>query len=69
MGYMILSIRYRRKSGRNESRVRELERTIDKLKSRNGKLWYDMLQRRNRGSTEGEPNELTVTRELAVDRG
>jgi hypothetical protein len=52
------------------AQIRELERTVDKLKTTNGKLWYDIAQASKRPAKappeRRENTELTITTKLAT---
>jgi hypothetical protein len=56
---LYLSIRHNARVKRKNRRIRNLERTIEKLKLTNGKLWYDV---RKKERTEAyDLSELTQT--------
>ena len=48
-----------------DAHIRDLERTVEKLKSKNGKLWYDIINSRPAPRRERDP-ELTITTKLAT---
>ena len=57
--YFLMGVRAKRKHKKKDYRMRNLERTIEKLKRANGKLWYDV--RKKEKTAAFEMSELTQT--------
>jgi len=60
LGYIGLALYTRRQKRERERKIRELQRTVEKLKKKNGQLWYDMVKK-NHGTGAFNKNELTIT--------
>jgi hypothetical protein len=56
---LALSIHRRHQAARRARRVRSLERTVEKLRRKNGKLWYELM---GQEQTTPDRSDLTVTR-------
>lgn len=54
-------VKSRKQLDRNRKAIRRLERTIEKLDSRNGKLWYRMMQNKA-VARSGDFTDVTLTK-------
>lgn len=59
LSVLLFAVRVQRQQRRNLSLLRQTKRTLDKLESKNGKLWREVLK--NRADGEYRSAEVTLT--------
>ncbi len=60
VGTIAFAFHTRRSHNRNRSALRKAQKSLQKLESKNGKLWYEVMKSRANGDLY-RTNEITVT--------
>jgi len=60
VGTVAFAFHSRRAHNRNRSALRRAQKSLQKLESKNGKLWYEVMKSRASGEML-QTNEITVT--------